>query len=421
MYNQNNEKPKSEVNLNNIVNEGETYEEARLRISKENGYLNGYLPDKYQSYNESEENPLYFDRDIEQKDLETQRRLNKIVHDPLEESIDNSLARQFDDLYTEKAAKERQRLCNRFNHIRFDIENWEDFMALNTYTSKLDENYVPQKVTEKQRVDEDNIYFGVYPVQHKRRGDEPPFDKSKISQETPFRFLGDFGLEYDKGIMRGQEPPFNHCNCWKSKASKPKIEQPLPYLYASRIIKSNEMKDNFYISPNLKRLLDQDYRNTGKIGSGSSSGNQSQNQNTHHQESPAKPSHPPSKSNSIENSKCPSPSPSTPSLSTSLSQPGNKSSGKNKNKIQFHSNSFIEKDDLHDLIINSNTPDGSTKNYPKFLAPIKAPKRITCRDRSHNYVIYDYETIRAKTLRNNRIKNLASKQKIYNSSLNVLS
>ena len=362
---------------------GETFEEACIRISKEQGFLNGYLPNKYQAHIESVENPMYFDRDIEQKDVETQRRLNKIVHDPLKESIENSLARQYDDLYKEKEENDRQCLYNKVNRIRYDgIENWEDFISLNAFTSKLKGNFIPKKMTEKQKVNEDNIYFGVYPIQHKRLGEEPPFDKTKINKETPLRFLADYGIEFDKGVMKCREPPFNDCNCWINETSRPKTEQPLPYLYASRNIKFNELKNNTYISPNLKRLLEQDYRNTGKIGSKNKS---SENGNN-------------TQLKSKENSNI-----STPASSSS------------KNKIQFHDNSYINKDDLNDLIINQKD---DTSN--KSLAPVKAPKRITCRDRSHNYVIYDYESAKAKVRNNNRIKNLAAKQKVYKSSIDIL-
>jgi len=153
------------------------------------------------------------------------------------------------------------------NCIRYDTDNIDDFDSLTTFNSKLKENLVPSEKTENQKVNVDNIYFGVYPVQHKRPGDEPPFDKEKLDKETPLRFLADFGVEFDKGIMKCREPPFNDCNCWTKDTSKPKLEQPLPYLYASKNIKFNELKTNNYISPNLKRLLEQDYRNTGKVGS----------------------------------------------------------------------------------------------------------------------------------------------------------
>ncbi|OUM68663.1 hypothetical protein PIROE2DRAFT_3660 [Piromyces sp. E2] len=371
---------------------GETFEEARLRVSKEQGFLNGYLPNKYQGYIESVENPMYFDRDIKQNDVETQRRLNKIVHDPLKESIENSLVRQYDDLYKEKEERDRQRLYNKVNRIRYDgIENWEDFVSLNAFTSKLKENYIPRKMTEKQKVNEDNIYFGVYPIQHKRPGEEPPFDKEKINKETPLRFLADYGIEFDKGVMKCREPPFEDCNCWINETSKQKTEQPLPYLYASRNIKFNELKSNTYISPNLQRLLEQDYRNTGKIGPKNQS-IENNNKNTQSK----------SNINSVENSNISSPSTSS-----------------TKNKIQFYDNSYINKDDLNDLIINQKD-NSSTTVSKKPLAPVKAPKRITCRDRSHNYVIYDYESAKAKVRNNNRIKNLAAKQKIYKSSIDIL-
>jgi len=401
--------------MNKIHNNEEDYRKAILKLSEEQGFLNGYLPYKYQSHVESYENPLYYNHNVLKStyDIETERRLKKIENQALEESIDNSLAYQFDSIYKIKENEDRERLYNKMNNIHYDLDNWEDFVALTTFNSKLKENLIPSKRTEKQNVnvENNNLFYGVLPNQQKRHGDQPPFDKTKIHKETPLQFLYDFGVELDKGVMRCRKPPFKDCHCWINETSKPKVEQPLPFLYASRNIKFNELKTNDYISPNLKRLLLQDYRNTGKIGSNRCiTNNISESKVNTTNTTTIKDNNNGNSNNSILSSNNNLDNIQTTKVSS-------------ENKIQFHNNSYINKDNLDDLIINQkNDPqDQDTTLTDKLLASVKAPKRITCCDRSHNYIIYDYESIKAKKRNNNRIKNLASKQKIFKSSLNVLS
>ncbi|ORY45836.1 hypothetical protein LY90DRAFT_671496 [Neocallimastix californiae] len=346
--------------------ESEDFRKEQLKISAEQGFLNGYLPNKYQNDVESYDNPMLHNPNVKSSmDIEADRRLIKMKNLGFIESIDNILAYQFNSIYETKEKEKRERFCNKMNCIRYDTNNIDDFVSLTSFNSKLNENLVPSKETEKQKYHIENTYYGLYPDSQKRHGNAPPFDKEKLKQETPIRFMNNFGVEYDKGVMRCREPPFDDCNCWINDSSKPKFEQPLPYLYASRNIIFNELKVNDYISPNLKRLLEQDYRNTGKIA---------------------------------------------PSESSKVSP---------KNRIQFHNNSYINKDDLDELIIN-HEKDSSKEVITSSTKKTLAPKRITCRDRTHNYVIYDYESIKAKNRNNNRIKNLVSKQKVFNSSLNVL-
>ncbi|ORX68087.1 hypothetical protein BCR32DRAFT_297510 [Anaeromyces robustus] len=430
------------------------YRENQLKISSEHGFLNGYLPNKYKPYIESIDNPLYFGRKIKTKNLEEQKRLNNIGNYALEESIDNSLVQQYNSLYEIQNKEKKEKYFNKFSSFKYsNIEDWENYISVNPFASKLNTNLIPKKsnndnnknnkYNNDNKNDDNNIYFGVYPLQHKRLGEEPPFNKNKINEETPLRFLADFGIEYDKGIMKCREPPFNDCNCWINETSKPKIEQPLPFLYASKNIKFNELKTNTYISPNLKRLLDQDYRNTGKIGHSSSltlsSSLQPSNSNINNISNESNSNDKNIISNSTSNliSSSDNINTSTTTTTTTTTTTNNNNNNNNNsnsnsnkvssnNKIQFHDNSFLNKDDLNDLIItqsnnnnDNNSSSSSSSTSKKILAPVKAPKRITCCNRSHNYVIYDYESIKAKNQRNNRIKKLAEKQKIYKSSINV--
>jgi len=432
--------------------ESEDFRKEQLKISAEQGFLNGYLPNKYQNDVESYDNPMLHNPNVKSSmDIEADRRLIKMKNLGFIESIDNILAYQFNSIYETKEKEKRERFCNKMNCIRYDTNNIDDFVSLTSFNSKLNENLVPSKETEKQKYHIENTYYGLYPDSQKRHGNAPPFDKEKLKQETPIRFMNNFGVEYDKGVMRCREPPFDDCNCWINDSSKPKFEQPLPYLYASRNIIFNELKVNDYISPNLKRLLEQDYRNTGKIGSNNENSNSSLENTTDSSSSnninintissnDERDNIDTTTNNNNNNITTETTTTTTTTSSSSSSSNDNNSNNKSpqsnnnlltspapsesskvspKNRIQFHNNSYINKDDLDELIIN-HEKDSSKEVITSSTKKTLAPKRITCRDRTHNYVIYDYESIKAKNRNNNRIKNLVSKQKVFNSSLNVL-